>query len=430
MNQQPESKVLRINFSRRLVSLGGGLYTIKGRKKTFYARPRFLGKQWKQKLPATTEKFARIELAKLEDAIIKFKAGQGPNPLVKKAPDKTLSELADFYLDKKCPKKSPGQRTKQTQLEEERRVATIKLWPGAKRIGLEANLAWVTEFHAWRIPLITRGKGGDRQVDKELVTMSNIFRCAMRHPHDTGITSNPISKERIRFRQPSKVLHCRDQMPRDAEELHSLFRRFFAERESESTGWAAVFESLTAQRISEIIKLRVDGTSKSAPGFVDRKKLYTYRSETSKGTYGHVVIHPALEKALEMHAIWHKTRFPDSPWYFPSPRDPSKPIKPGALTARLSKWRKLGLIAHRTSHGLRAYCVNVWRSMKNEDGSRKYTDAEIALWIGQKTGGKLIVEVYGEGLDYEISWLPSSSRPAWEDLLDSMKGYAVQLSLL
>jgi hypothetical protein len=50
--------------------------------------------------------------------------------------------------------------------------------------------------------------------------------------------------------------------------------------------------------------------------------------------------------------------------------------------------------------------VNVLRSQGKTDG-------EIALRIGQRTGGKLIVDVYGEILPYKIAWRPETGQPAW-----------------
>jgi hypothetical protein len=52
--------------------------------------------------------------------------------------------------------------------------------------------------------------------------------------------------------------------------------------------------------------------------------------------------------------------------------------------------------------------VNVLRS----DGIE---DHEIALRIGQKSAGKMIVDVYGERRPDKIGFLPMKGPPAWEE---------------
>jgi hypothetical protein len=63
---------------------------------------------------------------------------------------------------------------------------------------------------------------------------------------------------------------------------------------------------------------------------------------------------------------------------------------------------------------MRSYFVNVLRSDKDADGIPKMPDSEIALRIGHKSGGKLIVQVYGEVLPNKLTWLPEKKEDvAW-----------------
>jgi hypothetical protein len=66
--------------------------------------------------------------------------------------------------------------------------------------------------------------------------------------------------------------------------------------------------------------------------------------------------------------------------------------------------------------------VNVLRS-------EGITDAENALRIGHKSGGAIIITVYGERRPDKIGFLPAKNPPAWQEFLAGQPANVVQFSL-
>jgi len=159
------------------------------------------------------------------------------------------------------------------------------------------------------------------------------------------------------------------------------------------------------------------------PGYVDDKErvLWLYDSETSKGTFQYCEldyvrtrdrrIQTPLGECLRVFRGWHDTRYGAgedkiTQWFFPSPDNPALHVGETALTHALRRIAPLLGQGHRTSHGLRSFFVNVLRT-------HRVPDPEVALRIGQKTAGQLIVNVYGKIPPYVVTWLPSTTKPAW-----------------
>ncbi|MDB6131054.1 MAG: intC [Verrucomicrobiales bacterium] len=407
---------IQVDFSKPLrksyKAIGEGVY-VDPRTGNFYWRPYMDGRQSFSKLQATAPRFAKIEAGKLRAELALSKRGLAENPF---AVRKTVSDLCQYYLDAGCPKKSRHAKREGKGLAEEiKHVEKLMEWPGSKRLAHDITLEHCDKYHAWRLPSITgrdpkdpNGRTGDRQVDKELVTLSNIYRFAMRNSSMTGIKVNPIAIERTPYRDKSKVKHCRDFSPANGNELHSLARALFAHHKSEVLGWQLLLEAMVGQRTHEILTMRWDAPGEMHPGFIKGKHLFLFRSKTSKGTYPYIEIHSALKQCLEAFKNWRVLRYPTrpSPWFFPSPDDPKKPVDNGSITHALKRITVAMGLPHRTSHGLRAYFVNVLRSQGK-------SDPDIALRIGQKSGGRLISEVYGEILPYKINWMPEDGEPAW-----------------
>jgi integrase len=417
------ARLISIDFakgSRNFLHLGGGVYR-DPRTSNLYENPKIDGRRTWRKLQANTHKFALKELRKRRSDQELAKLGLAIDPY-KRTADKSVAALCQFYIDQGCPKRNRAEaRTGRLLLEERRRAEMLAKWPGAKKSAREITPEdWATSYYPWRKKSIRTARSasataetGDRQIDKELITLSNIFHFAIVNRSKTGIETNPITSndhEFPRFRKSSSVRHCRDAMPRTGNELHAIARFLFESgTRSEVLGW---FELLTARighRAEAMTKLRIDATG-NEPGSISNspegRKLHLHRSTTHKGTCGHIDIDPDFQECLDAHRAWLWRRHPNSPWYFPSPADPAKPIGPAALTHALDRvCAALGL-PKRTTHGLRAFRVNVLRSQGK-------SDAEVALAIGQKTAGKLIVEVYGEGLSYKLTWMPTEGPPAW-----------------
>jgi integrase len=163
---------------------------------------------------------------------------------------------------------------------------------------------------------------------------------------------------------------------------------------------------MTGRRINELHALRTDGKNETVPGFTDGRSLYFENRRTHKGASGFVELHDALAELLRAHGEWRMRRQEISPWYFPGRRGAAVPVDKAAVTRGLARACALLDLPHRTSHGLRSYYVNVLRS----DGLADY---EIALRIGQKSGGRMIVDVYGERRPGKLLWLPEG-QPAWK----------------
>ena len=393
-----------------------GIYEVPG-EYGFYIRPYFNGVQRKKKLEVP---FIEDRQRALNRAIAKaeefwedmrlFKRGKIQESPLEISIEKSLVELCKGFRRAGYPGKN-GYPKDPTFIE--RQVKNIEKWPRSRRGWKEFTLEDCERYREWRVNHMCKvGKGGDRSVDLELVTLSNIFLWALRNRSKTGVTYNPFGTDRPRFRKSSEVQHCREFMPRNADEWHALARAAFTNTKTESIGWAILFQPMIKHRINEVLKLRTDAKDASTPGFCDGRTLFLHRSEGHKGAYGHVDLFPELQAALAAHAIWHRRRYPKgSPWFFPG-RTPTEPLGHTAVTKALYRLAVMCEQPKRTSHGLRAYGVNVLRS----EGK---TDDQLALLVGQKTGGKLIVQVYGEGLPYKIGWMPKDIAPAWDRFLST-----------
>jgi integrase len=431
----PESEEKK-SRTLQLIPNSGGIYKIPGQY-GFYVRPYVKGIQRKKKLDVPLIDDEAIALRRaiakhvelLEDLKL-YERGKIERDPLGQSDEKTLVELCSFYRKQGFPRRK-GNPVGKELAEEERRVQMLERWPRAKHAWREFTLEDCQRYHDWRVRQLTRlGKGGGRTVDLELTTLSNIFRCSMRNTSKTGVTHNPFFTERPRFRKASDVEHCREFMPRNADELNALCRAAQTTIKGEAIAFAIMFQAMIGHRINEMLKLRMDAKHKLTPGFVEsvmktdkktkstyseRVKLYLHRSEGHKGAYGHIEIFEDLDSLIEAHRIWHKRRYPEgNPWYFPSPLKPDQPLDVSTVTKALVRIAEACGQPKRTSHGLRSYRVNVLRSQGK-------TDDEIALRLGQKTRGDMIVKVYGEGLDYKIGYMPEEITPMWDQWLPSKK---------
>jgi len=134
---------------------------------------------------------------------------------------------------------------------------------------------------------------------------------------------------------------------------------------------------------------------------------------TLSNAFRYVKVHDGLAALLDAHRKWKEDRYPNSPWYFPSPRKAQGPVWKGALTHALGRLHRNGKIRKLTSHGGRAYYVTVrW--------SHGIPDSQIAFEIGHTSAGVTLAAVYGgvpphwvTGEGPKMEWLPSG-KPAWE----------------
>lgn len=438
-DQIPGGSLLRPNFRRRLPyrlydpAKYPGLYidpnpakSRRAAKKIYFERPYVNGRQTFRSLKSITPRAAHQELNSNRLAQQKAGIGTAVDPYAKpRSPALTVTNLLDRYARAGFPKKRNcgSARSPREIREQQTHIANLKTFFTDKDPTQISNEDFI-RYHAWRIGRIaarqemsskqkSNSRPGHRAVDKERVTLSLAYDFAIDRSRETGIKINPFARCK-HFSDPRRVKHCRDRQPESAEELHRLCAYFLESWRSEVLAWQTWIQSMIGSRPHEIVQLRKDARNRHDPGFIEKNCLFLFRSNTTKGTYPFAEIHPALKQCLEAHAAWHADRYPNSPWYFPSPENPKQHIGSTALTHGLARaTAELGL-PHRTAHGCRSYYVNVLRS--GGDRGRKYSDADIALRIGQRTQGKLIVDVYGEVLPYPLTWIPDAG-PAWADWL-------------
>ena len=265
----------------------------------------------------------------------------------------------------------------------------------------------------YRVKLIKAAQAdrdGTRAVDLDLNTLSNAFNWATRVEL---AKTNPVANRPL-YHAASKVHHCRETMPHNVDELHKLATVFFNRRSNSAVlGWQSLIEGLTGLRTCEALLLRTDA-GPYEPGWVteDGKSLCVRRAKKQHAVNPFCSVHDGLRAVSDAHAAWKEEYYPDSPWYFPSPDDPTVAVGPSALARALLRLDS-GAIGHKvTSHGLRAFYVLVRRS-------QGATDSQIAAELGHTTGGSTVERVYGgcpinwlNGGGLNLSWVPR--KVAWE----------------
>ena len=106
------------------------------------------------------------------------------------------------------------------------------------------------DYRDWRVRQLTRKAQGTRMVDLDLNTLNNAARYAKRRGL---ISANPFS-DRLRYHDPRKVRHCRECMPKDADDLHAIAAPLFAYPRSVVLGFQFLIESMTGLRTSEVLR--------------------------------------------------------------------------------------------------------------------------------------------------------------------------------
>jgi hypothetical protein len=336
----------------------------------------------------------------------------------------TVGEVILNYREAGCPDRFRDERPADTKAAEETNCDNLlEFWED-----IPVAIVSVAVFDRYcdtRKKTITKkGCSGNRTVDLELNTLRNAFLWACRCEL---IPQIPLSGRWPRYHSSKKVKHCREFKPHDAAELHRIAQRLFEWARSEVLGWQVLFEANTGLRTVETLRLRFDAEPYE-PGWVtpDGKSLCVRRAKGQESVNPFVRIHEGLSSVLAAMRRWHKERWPNSPWYFPSPMDPSKPIDKSALCHALRRLRKSskgpdgaildGFLKRKiTSHGMRAWYVTVRRS-------HGIPDNQIAWEIGHTSGGQTLAEVYGgapphwlAGDGPKLRWSPDGDQ-AWSAL--------------
>lgn len=326
------------------------------------------------------------------------------------APAGTLAELADLYTAARCPNRKLEPREETFTQAETARVTRLKAFFG-RLPAASIRLADLPRYKDWRIRQIKKAVGGERTVDLDLVTLSNILSYGVA----TGqLEFNYISRGRPCYRRAADIRHSRAVAPASAEIIHRLALHFFDTQRSEVFGWQALFAAFTGCRTSELLRLRLDADAPGEPGHVAGNILFLGQ-RSKHGIDPWVNIFPEFAAMLTAHRRWHAELYPESPWYFPG-RYPGQPVDRHAFGHALRRaCAALGL-PHVTPHGFRSFYVTKRRS----DG---LTDTQIAGEIGDKTVA-LMQRTYGARPanwtgGKVLTWLPSDSLPAWQKWLPS-----------
>ncbi len=272
-------------------------------------------------------------------------------------------------------------------------------------------------YWAHRRGAVVRGTG-DRTTELELVTLNNALQWAWR----LGTIEHLPRGMKASYRDPSKIEHARDVMPSSAEELHTIARELFKDRETEVYGWAVLLGAFTGLRLGELQALKAAPQRIGVhvePGWYDERCLIVPRTKRRAGKSHQDEFalndktRPEVRPLLDRIRQWRAARLPS-----PGPQTTSAallPMVPNTLTKQLQRIAAgLGL-PQRQAHGLRAYYV----SARLAAG---ITPAQVAGEVGHLgSGDHLVRTVYGEtppqwrGLENVYTWLPPADKtaPAW-----------------
>ena len=383
-------------------NVGTGIYRNTS-SNVYFERPKVSGKRTWRSLETANIKHAREELHKRRAAV-----GTPQDPYIDKEV-LTVGEVISRYEDDGYLDKNLNFRTGGTLVEETRNCVTLlKFWK-------EVQVSTVTDvvcdrYRDWRIKRVRFGTG-KRVIDRELNTLNNAFRYCKRK----GIVRlNPVA-DRPRYQTAKEVSHCRDFMPGSADELHEFVSELMKNPHSVVLGFQQLFEAMTGLRTSEVLKLKTNAKP-NEPGYVtpDGKSLRVWRSKGQHSVNPYVKIHDGLSAVLKAHKKWKEEWYPQSSWYFPSPRGVDGPVEKRALAHALLRMHVVRAFKKYKSHGMRAFYVTIRRS-------HGVTDPQIAFEIGHTSGGATLAAVYGgvpphwmTGEAPNLSWLPTGCKAAWE----------------
>jgi hypothetical protein len=334
----------------------------------------------------------------------------------------TLQQLGQEWIELGLPK--PGGRPRSAD-QQRRLVPFLKAgltWWGARSpagIGPKDFEA----FGAFKRANARSGTG-ERVADLEIVALHGLCAWAV----STGRLQTDPFIGRPQYRAQEDVTHCHEAMPADDEELHRLIGAMFeAGGQAVVAGAQLVFQAMTGLRPGEPGALRWDA-GPDEPGrritiTRDGAAVTVLRVRRLKGGINPGVrVHDHLDAFLGAWRAYTAVHWPASPWMFPDPVDPTRPLVAfgEASASHLGRLvqataSRLGLPS-RKPHGMRAYYVRVRRSQGVDD-------ATIAVELGQGSGPGLVVRTYGEriailGGDGLHDWMPAdpATLPCWARL--------------
>lgn len=338
----------------------------------------------------------------------------------------SLAELAQLYVAAGCPNKRLEERPVDFLTAETARVTNLVKFFGPLPAAT-IRIHDLPRYRAWRIKHIRFGEG-DRTVDKDVQTLSNLLNYGVA----TGtLEFNFIRAGRPRFQRASAVRHARDVAPPDASTIHKIADFFFDSVRSEVHGWISLFAMFNGCRISETLRLRLDAKTDQQAGFIqwqngpDGKAIDGRLSlERSKdGVNEFAIIGPDFAAMIDCFHRWHAARFPNSPWYFPSPfaklskgrqyltaDEKHGTVDIGAFGHALVRATKELNLPHITPHGYRSYYVTKRRSDGEPDTVIAGEIGDVTVTLMQTTYGKRPKNWTG---GEKLTWRPAEGLPAW-----------------
>jgi hypothetical protein len=176
-----------------------------------------------------------------------------------------------------------------------------------RRRANEIRLADLPDYARWRMRHIPKSRTGERAVDKDFCTLSNVLNYGVSIGQ---LDFNYIRSGRPRYRKASDVRHSREVMPPNADVIHQMANYFFDYRRSEVFGWLCYFSMFTGCRQSELRRLTHDAKDETQPGFMRPGYLYLGRRSKS-GLNPWAEVCSEFSDMLDCFLRWHKTRYGD-----------------------------------------------------------------------------------------------------------------------
>lgn len=407
----PSLKIENAEGSRRFEQIESGIYK-NSRNGKYFERPLVNGKRTWRSLGGKNLKLAKEEFYRRRAAV---SAGKNPYADVPskgtQVEARTVGDVIrryqqDNYLDSDLLTRPEG-----TRADEERHCTTLLTFWASVAV-TEVSDRICDEYRDWRIRRVKQGEGL-RAIDRELNTLNNAFRYAKRRDL---VRVNPVA-DRPRYQPKSRVKHCREFMPADGDDLHSIAEELFKNRHSQVLAFQMLAEAYCGLRGCEVLKWRANAGADD-PGYVtsDGKSLRVWRCKNQHLNNPYISVNAGMAALLEAHRKWKVKYYPESDWFFPGhEKDSNRPVSKSALAhalRRISKDRPRKI----KPHGNRAFYVTVRRSWGT-------LDSQIAVEIGHSSGGSTLENVYGgvppnwlSGEAPKLNWLPAHRKPAWDVL--------------
>jgi len=205
--------------------------------------------------------------------------------------------MDDGYLDKHL-----LPRPESTREDEERHCKLLlEFWEFVEIVEVADMIC--DEYRDWRLKNIQQGEGL-RTVDRELNTLHNAFRYGKRR----GIVKVNSLADRPKYQPSSRVHHCREFMPTDANDLHAMLSRMALNRHSAVLLFQACAEAYSGLRTCEVLMWKAYAKPGEF-GYVtpDGKSMLVWRCKGQHLVNPFIRINEGMAALLKVHKAWHDT---------------------------------------------------------------------------------------------------------------------------